>query len=339
MLKSPFKSIHFDWLANPDQGEVDSSEQPLVDFPFEPIPFPAELGKITHSQHILALGMAINSVRSEFTSAAAGHAIPGTIAKVDFAEPTFQATTFRGLRVAYHEKYPECKLALSEGIDLFRHTQRYTTEVIADGTFGGVCIILSAGQSVLDHLIGESGASQLLEQLDLANSPAITARQIPLHISQHLVASHTSNLHGYLLKLHMQARVLEYLVSLMRHLSAQAEVVLPPNHSQMRQRVQAIHDQILACEGKLPTLDKLALQYGRSAKLLNDEFALEYGQSIYAFLVDYRLKQAHAALEHTQVPIKQLAARLGYAHVSNFTIAFKKHFGYPPGYLRKNGLP
>lgn len=33
--------------------------------------------------------------------------------------------------------------------------------------------------------------------------------------------------------------------------------------------------------------------------------------------------------------LKRLAERLGYAHVNNFTIAFKRTFGYPPGSLRK----
>jgi AraC-like DNA-binding protein len=45
--------------------------------------------------------------------------------------------------------------------------------------------------------------------------------------------------------------------------------------------------------------------------------------AIYSFFTDHRLSQAHAALQQSKISIKQLAARLGYADVSNFTIAFR----------------
>ena len=91
----------------------------------------------------------------------------------------------------------------------------------------------------------------------------------------------------------------------------------------------------MASDGKLPTLDELAKQHSRSAKLLNEEFSQEFGKSIFGFMADHRLKQSHAALQNSTVSIKQLAARLGYSHVNNFTIAFIRKFGYPPGSLRR----
>jgi DNA-binding response OmpR family regulator len=114
------------------------------------------------------------------------------------------------------------------------------------------------------------------------------------------------------------------------HLCVEQEVF-----PQRNQRSRAICDLLIKHEGKAPTLDELAQQFGRSAKLLNEEFADEFGQSIYSFMSEHRLIQAHAALAQTDVPIKQLAARLGYAHVNNFSIAFKRRYGYPPGSLRR----
>jgi AraC-like DNA-binding protein len=67
----------------------------------------------------------------------------------------------------------------------------------------------------------------------------------------------------------------------------------------------------------------------------NEEFALGFGSSIHGCMMEHRLSQAHATLLQTDTSIKQLAARLGYAHVSNFTIAFKRKFGYPPGSFRR----
>ena len=61
----------------------------------------------------------------------------------------------------------------------------------------------------------------------------------------------------------------------------------------------------------------------------------EYGESIYAFVTNVRLKEAHAALVEGDLPIKVLSRRLGYAHVDHFTRAFTRKFGYPPGSLRR----
>ena len=339
MIEQPFRNIYFDWLTEPDPDSGNSAPHPLGDLPWTTIPFPAELGKVVYSQHVLALGMTYHPIKAEFTPEVFGRLIPGAVAKVEFSEPTFQAVVLRGLRLMYREQITSANLALSEGVDLFRYTDCYHTKVTADCSSGGTGVILSVGRTVLNQLIGEAASQQLLESLNIAQPPAIVTRSLPLHLSQHLIAGMTSNLGNALLKLHLQAKALNYLATLVDHVCARAEAPPVQHDTRSRQRVQAIHDQLLACEGKLPTLDDLAVQYGRSAKRLNEEFGRQYGQSIFAFTVDIRLNQAHAALEHTDVSIKQLAARVGYTHVSNFTTAFKKRFGYPPGQLRngKNG--
>jgi AraC-like DNA-binding protein len=72
-----------------------------------------------------------------------------------------------------------------------------------------------------------------------------------------------------------------------------------------------------------------------SARALNDGFKELYGQSIHAYLVDRQLDQAHRDLEETDIAMKVLAVQAGYCHVVNFSAAFKRRFGYPPGELRR----
>ena len=338
MIEHPFRNIRFDWLAGPPPPDNEPpADLQLEDLPWTRLSLPPEFGVVVHCQHVLALGMALNYVKAEFSQQAFGRLIPGTVAQVEFSEPSFQAVTLRGLRLIYREQFPAAHLAFSEGIDLFRFTNRYLTEITPDGSFSGSGAILSVRVSVLKTLIGDSAGDHLLEQLGVTAAPAITARNIPLHISRYLIADKSSHLCGKLLKLQMQARVLQYLGVLTEHVCGEGVAAAPRADARRRRRAQAIHAQLQACEGKLPSLGELAQQYGCAARLLNEDFIHEYGQTIFAFMVDFRLNQAHAALEHTRVSIKQLAHRLGYTHVSNFTIAFKKKFGYPPGYLRKRG--
>lgn len=335
MHEKPFTSIHFDWLANPEGVDVAIAPIPLGDLPSTPIGLPPEYGTVFYSQHILALGMSFNSIKSTFTAEAFGRVLPGMVAKVEFEEPTFQAVVLRGLRAVCQERYPPAHLAFSEGLGLFRYTDHYDSQMSADGSYSGTSVIVSIRKTVLNQLIGHASAQALLAGLNLRQQPAISVRPIPLHISQHLMDGLAPHLSGALLKLHMQAKVLQYLVALVDYVCAEPGEPLAQFDTRARERTRAIHEQLLDCEGKLPTLDELAMQYGRSAKLLNEEFAREFGQSIFAFMLNFRLNQAHAALAGSDVSIKQLASRLGYAHVSNFSIAFKKKFGFPPGSLRR----
>jgi AraC-like DNA-binding protein len=99
--------------------------------------------------------------------------------------------------------------------------------------------------------------------------------------------------------------------------------------------VHALHDYLLSLEGDMPTLRDLAQKFGESPQCLNRNFVREYGQTIYATVINHRLTQAHRALLGSGVPIKTIAARVGYSHVNHFTHAFKSKFGYTPGSLRR----
>lgn len=298
-------------------------------------PIPSSLGKAGSLQIDLSLGITLNSVKFDFLPGAVGKILPGAIVNVEFTEPTFQATTFRGVRCIYDETDPPSRFGLSEGIDLFRHTDRYQTTVAADCGFSGSAMVISVCLSSMDLFIGQEMTSRLIDSLGMRTMPATVARRIPLHVSHHLATAITPSLREVSLKLFAQAKILQYLAVLVDHLLGANEEVKTID-SCAKQRVRSLYDYLIGSEGKLPSLEDLAMQFGRSAKLLNEEFACEYGQSIYAFMTDYRLMQAHAALQHTNVTIKQLSSKLGYAHVSNFTIAFKRKFGYPPGSLRRH---
>lgn len=75
-----------------------------------------------------------------------------------------------------------------------------------------------------------------------------------------------------------------------------------------------------------------------SARWLYEAFTREYGQTIFSFITDHRLNEAHVAMREGALPIKAISARLGYSHVNHFTVAFKKKFGYPPGSLRRGQI-
>jgi len=204
--------------------------------------------------------------------------------------------------------------------------------------------VLIAGRSSLHNLLGEEIAEELLEGLGLAEIPTVRLRHVSARISALLKHAVCPSRSGKLRELHAQAKVLEYLCALCDDAITQAAAgsrrreaagTVGRRQQRLREISQQMREDLLRAQGKLPTLEELSVQYGASAKLLNETFTREFGSGIMSFITNHRLNQAHEALQSGNVPIKALASLLGYSHVNHFTTAFSRKFGCPPGRLRR----
>jgi AraC-like DNA-binding protein len=331
-MKAPYKIFRFDWLVGnghpsaillPEDGDVDCL----------PYPFPAEIGEGFFQKVELALNMTVFRGVHRFTPEAVGHLIQLAEIEVNFPEPTFMVQVLRGGRILHREKRPVTEVIYSPGLDLFRLTDQLNLTPILDGSQSSEMTCLTVGRNTLINLIGSDVAEQLMQSLTLTSYPKVVVRPMPLHVSTHLHGAIGTSQNGAARKLSCQARILDYLGALIDH----TQCIDPVNsiEATAKARTHALHEMLLANDGKPPSLDDLARQFSCSARRLNQEFLNEYGQSIYAFITENRLKQAHAAIKNTDTPLKRLAEHLGYSHVNHFNAAFKKCFGYPPGSLRR----
>ena len=64
------------------------------------------------------------------------------------------------------------------------------------------------------------------------------------------------------------------------------------------------------------------------------KFTTTFGHSPHAFLTHARMNRAHNLLKNTPQKITTIALECGYGQHSQFTTAFKRHFGYPPRAVR-----
>lgn len=333
-MKPPYETFTFDWLVAPDQAPAVLRPE-FGDVECLPYPLAPDLGEGYFQKVELALNMSVFRGVHRFKPAAVGRLIPLAAIEVNFHGPTFMVQVMRGGRILHREARPMVEVLYSPGLDLFRLTDLLNVVPILDGSQSSEMTCLMVGVSVLNQLIGDETVEQLLHAVELTSCPCVRVKPIPLHVSAHLHGAIGASMIGAARRLHCQARVLDYLSALIDVLLT-GEVRSNSSSSPSRRRSQAIYEQLVASMGKLPTLDELARQFGCSAKRLNDEFMAEFGKSIYAFVTGYRLDQAHAAILHSDIPLKKLAEQLGYAHFNHFSAAFKKKFGYPPGALRKN---
>ncbi len=176
--------------------------------------------------------------------------------------------------------------------------------------------------------------NDITSSLDITTTPSAAVSSIPQYISKTMHHSLLANsMQGSLKQLYAESKILDYMCSLAEFLTDMSET--SSGASRKRKIVNELHDELTRLGGKLPSLSELASRYGMSSKTLNETFKQTYGEPIVSFITNHRLTEAHAALEQSDIAIKVLASRMGYAHVNHFSAAFRRKFGYPPGHVRK----
>ena len=96
-----------------------------------------------------------------------------------------------------------------------------------------------------------------------------------------------------------------------------------------------VYDLIISNLSEYYTTEQLARKFGVSELRLHKAFRHRFGTTIGIFARQKRMDHAHHLLETTNDILLTVAMSVGYNDPSNFSIAFKKYFGYSPGSVRK----
>lgn len=79
-----------------------------------------------------------------------------------------------------------------------------------------------------------------------------------------------------------------------------------------------------------PGLKTLSEEIGLSLKKLKEGFKEVYGDTVFGFLLDYKMEYARKLLEEGSHNVNEVSHLLGYSTSSHFISAFKKKFGTTP---------
>ena len=332
-MEYSFATLSHHWLTEgePKVLHIEASEGDVLG---QAMAIPAELGHGYFDLIQLPFGTSFFKGVQSFHPAASGQLLPVGEFDIDYGEPCFMVQTVRGGRICHREFLPEATLLYEQGRDLFCHMTHRRVIPMADGTFDSDMVALCLRMSSLRALLGEAETAALLETLGITALPAYSVRTMPKALASILHDALAQPLKGSAQKVFLQAKAIEYLTSLSRHLET-GRKGLSPAHG-LREAVQSLHAWLQDLEGKPPSLEDLARRFGYPARRLNAAFTVEYSVSIHAFIAGHRLEEARAALLDSEVPVEDLSRRMGYSHVNHFYAAFKRRFGHPPGSLRRN---
>jgi len=87
-----------------------------------------------------------------------------------------------------------------------------------------------------------------------------------------------------------------------------------------------------------PTIKEMAREAAMSESKLKKVFKTVYGLPPYEYYQKQRMQKAKVMLLSGQYSIKDVGYTLGYANLSNFTLAFKKVFNQLPSNIVRNGI-
>jgi AraC-like DNA-binding protein len=95
-------------------------------------------------------------------------------------------------------------------------------------------------------------------------------------------------------------------------------------------KLKKAKDIIISNMVEPPSLKDLAADVGLSLKKLKEGFKQIYGDSVYSFLLDYKMEVARQYLESGKFNVNEVGLKVGYSTASHFIAAFKKKFGTTP---------
>ncbi|MCU4181374.1 helix-turn-helix transcriptional regulator [Bosea sp. BH3] len=101
----------------------------------------------------------------------------------------------------------------------------------------------------------------------------------------------------------------------------------------LREQIHAVRDRLLESVQEPPSLAELARLSGLNPTKLTSAFRTEFGASVFEYLQEHRLQQAHAMIASGEVSVSVAAFRVGYSP-AHFSGLFRKRFGIAPSALR-----
>jgi len=305
------------WVASGDRRGADAPPEPMASFP-------AEVGYAHGALHPLQAGSFLFDVESRF-------AVPVTIgAKVLFDEPILALRIPTSGRAVIR---PEALPSFEES------AETWNLSLVANTA----CEIEQRQGEFHQCLVGVFTRSRLQTMLSGLGYPDAVARFLAGGEDEHAVAARTTpRLHriindircnpyqGGMASLYREGRAYDLLAEVFTILGTQGERPARIG-GRLRKAAMLAHDLIMENLADPPPVEELAYRVGLSQRQLVKAFRDLFGAAPFQCLIHWRLETARAMLAKGEVSVKQVAYSMGYAHVSSFTQAYSRQFGYPPG--------
>jgi AraC family transcriptional regulator len=126
------------------------------------------------------------------------------------------------------------------------------------------------------------------------------------------------------------------LVDLSRYFDSISQTTKCENTGLENWQLRRIIEFINELSGRQPTLLDLAELCGIGKRTFMRRFKKSTGLTVSDYVQQQQLIKAEHYLQETDLPIKEISYRVGFASPSNFTLAFRRAVGQTPGQFRRH---
>ena len=155
-------------------------------------------------------------------------------------------------------------------------------------------------------------------------------RDIPPHLLLVLNQLFQADLSESAAKLYFQAKTLELLSLYFSQKKPDTESCPFLNDEEVVRKIKHAKEHLLKYAHTPPSMKELAKEVGLNEYQLKAGFKEIYGNSVFAFLLDYKLDHSRVLLDTQKYQVNEVAFQMGYTNPSHFIAAFKKKFGMTP---------
>lgn len=156
---------------------------------------------------------------------------------------------------------------------------------------------------------------------------AIISPSMAVVLSQILNA----NVHPTMRSLYLKGKVYE-LLSLYFNKNEDADSAQCPflvDEDNVR-KIRKAKEIILTHMSEPPSLQELSTEVDLSLSKLKEGFKQLYGDTVYGYLLTYKMEEARRMLESGKYNVNEVGLKIGYSTASHFIAAFKKKYGTTP---------
>ncbi len=134
---------------------------------------------------------------------------------------------------------------------------------------------------------------------------------------------------------YLEAKVIELLILQINDLDNVKNTISNASEIKHFTKIKAAKAFIAANIDSNLTIPFIAKNVGLNVNYLKTEFKELYGETIFQYLTSLRMQHAYDLINHTDLPVAEIATKVGYKYPQHFTKTFKKYYFKTPSELRK----
>jgi len=180
--------------------------------------------------------------------------------------------------------------------------------------------LFSASTHYIDFLTEDNRDKKYYSEGDVTASMAVVLSQIL-----------NFNLHPSVENIYLKAKVYE-LLGLYFNKPEEADIEQCPflvDEDNVR-KIKMAKEIMIQQMASPPTLNELSEEVGLSLKKLKEGFKEIYGDTVYSYVLNYKMEYARKLLERGNKNVNEIGLSIGYSTASHFIAAFKKKYGTTP---------